>query len=240
MQKYNSREEVPEKYKWNLTDFFKKEEDFNNSLNKCTKEISNLKSYIGCCKNPSKLYEFLSKEIETIALWEDLYVYSYLSVNEIPDNVPGYFIYDSSKDYAALFKEINKKIVAGNDDEYDSYEEYISKLVKPFEDEGYNTKDVECPSVKPSEGIVKREDFGDIEFRGWNPYCGGGDIIILREDIEARFDDSISDCYCVIQLKNKKENIIVNPETASTIGIICLITLGSIGFITAKKLRKNN
>ena len=169
-----------------------------------------------------------------------IYVYSYLSVNEIPDNVPGYFIYDSSKDYAALFKEINKKIVAGNDDEYDSYEEYISKLVKPFEDEGYNTKDVECPSVKPSEGIVKREDFGDIEFRGWNPYCGGGDITILREDIEARFDDSISDCYCVIQLKNKKENIIVNPETASTIGIISLITLGSIGFITAKKLRKNN
>ena len=78
MRKYNSREEVEEKYKWNLKDFFENEKSFNDTLVKCQELISELKEYVGCTKNPHKLYEYLEKEINVIALWEDLYVYAYL------------------------------------------------------------------------------------------------------------------------------------------------------------------
>ena len=134
MQKYNSREEVPEKYKWNLTDFFKKEEDFNNSLNKCTKEISNLKSYIGCCKNPSKLYEFLSKEIETIALWEDLYVYSYL-INDQELGNESAIIRKSKTEQLNLELEVNTSFFAPEllKLEKEEYEELFKKEEKLLE-----------------------------------------------------------------------------------------------------------
>ena len=33
MQKYNNRQEVPEKYKWDLSAFFKDDNDFYNKLN---------------------------------------------------------------------------------------------------------------------------------------------------------------------------------------------------------------
>ncbi len=78
MKKYNSRKDVPDKYKWNLKDFFQTEKDFQENLKKCRSLVNDLKKYVGCTKNAHKLYEFLNKEIEAIALWEDLYVYAYL------------------------------------------------------------------------------------------------------------------------------------------------------------------
>ena len=38
MQKYNNRSEVPEKYKWDLTPFFKNEEEYNQTYEKTLKE----------------------------------------------------------------------------------------------------------------------------------------------------------------------------------------------------------
>lgn len=78
MQKYNNRSEVPEEYKWDLTPFFKNEEEFNATFDKCSKLVKELKEYVGCTKDGNKVYEFLSKQVEAMALWEDLYVYSYL------------------------------------------------------------------------------------------------------------------------------------------------------------------
>lgn len=78
MQKYNNRSEVPEKYKWNLTDFFKDEKDFNKTLEIVKENTTKLSTYQGCTKNSEKLYNFLQLEVETIGLWEDLYVYAYL------------------------------------------------------------------------------------------------------------------------------------------------------------------
>ena len=78
MVTYQNRSEVPEKYKWDLTSFFTDEEDYQKNF-KCAKEkIHNLEKYKGCTKNPQKLFEFLESEIATIALCEDLYVYSFL------------------------------------------------------------------------------------------------------------------------------------------------------------------
>ena len=154
--------------------------------------------------------------------------------------IPGFFEYDSAKDYISILTKVNKEVFSMRDEDYDDEEEYIEAFSKLFEDEEYNTKDVKCPEAPPMPQ-PKRENFEDIEYiinMDNKCYSGGGDI--RREDFEARFDDIVENCYCVIQLKNKKENIVVNPQTASTLGIISLITLGSIGFITTKKLIKNS
>ncbi len=76
MQKYNNRSEVPEEYKCDLTSYFKDEKAFNECLEKTTALIDELKNYSSCCKDADRLYEFLTKQIEAIGLWQNLYVYS--------------------------------------------------------------------------------------------------------------------------------------------------------------------
>lgn len=78
MQKYNNRNEVPEEFKWDLTPFFRNDIEWEDSYNKTSKLADELKNYVGCTKDANKLYEFLKKQMEVIALWEDLYVYAYL------------------------------------------------------------------------------------------------------------------------------------------------------------------
>lgn len=78
MQKYNNRNEVPEEFKWDLTPFFKNDTEWETSFNEVSKMVDELKDYVGCTKDAEKLYEFLNKQIEVVALWENLYVYAYL------------------------------------------------------------------------------------------------------------------------------------------------------------------
>lgn len=78
MQKYHSRSEVPEEYKWDLTEYFQNEEEFNKSFEETKELIKSLKDYSGCTKDAKRLQEFLEKEIDAIAKWENLYVYSFL------------------------------------------------------------------------------------------------------------------------------------------------------------------
>lgn len=78
MEKYNTRADVPEKYKWDLTDFFKDEKDFEDSYKEATQLVDNLRKYAGCCKDADKLYEYLSSDFNTLAKVENLYVYSYV------------------------------------------------------------------------------------------------------------------------------------------------------------------
>lgn len=78
MEKYADRESVPEKYKWDLTTFFKNLDEFEESFKNTEVKIANLGKYVGCTKDVNKLKEFLDLYIDTLADWEDLYVYSAL------------------------------------------------------------------------------------------------------------------------------------------------------------------
>lgn len=78
MKKYKTRADVEEKYKWDLTDLFEDDDDFEKSYKKAKKDVVGLKKYVGCTKDSDKLLEFLIKDINTIALVERLYIYSYL------------------------------------------------------------------------------------------------------------------------------------------------------------------
>lgn len=78
MKKYKNRNEVPEKYKWKLDDFFKDEEDYEKSYKKAVNELKNFDQYHGCTKDANRLYQYLRKFVDVWALCQDLYVYSYL------------------------------------------------------------------------------------------------------------------------------------------------------------------
>lgn len=78
MEKYKKRAEVEDKYKWDLTDYFKDDKDFDASYVKAKADVNKLKSYVGCTNDADKLYEFLCNDINTIALVERLYIYAYL------------------------------------------------------------------------------------------------------------------------------------------------------------------
>ncbi len=76
MQKYNSRKEVPKKYQWDLTEYFKDEDDFEASYKKAQIGIKELDKYKNCFENSKKVYEYLQKEIETLVLVQDLFIYA--------------------------------------------------------------------------------------------------------------------------------------------------------------------
>ena len=78
MQKYKTRKDVPEKYKWDLSDLYKNDLDFESDYKLSKDNIKKLKEFVGCTKDSKKLYEFLDLDINTIAIIERLYIYSYL------------------------------------------------------------------------------------------------------------------------------------------------------------------
>ena len=82
MSKYKSRSEVPEKYKWDLTDFYKNEDEFNKDLAEAKKRIKEEEKFRGCCKSGKTLYEFLKYDEVTECMIENLYVYSFIKDDE--------------------------------------------------------------------------------------------------------------------------------------------------------------
>lgn len=78
MEKYKSRSEVPEKYKWRLDDFFKDEKDYDANYKKASHALEEFAQYHNCTKNAKKLYQYLKKYVDVWSLCQDLYVYSYL------------------------------------------------------------------------------------------------------------------------------------------------------------------
>lgn len=78
MQTYNNRSEVPDKYKWNLTDIYPDIDAFNKQFEELKELINKLNTYEGCTKNPEKLYEFLKNDIYAVCLLYKVNVYAFL------------------------------------------------------------------------------------------------------------------------------------------------------------------
>ena len=82
MSKYNSRKEVPTKYKWDLTDFFKNEDEYNKTYDETLRRIDIQKKYKGKLKDSKTLYEFLKYDEITMCNVENLYIYAFLKDDE--------------------------------------------------------------------------------------------------------------------------------------------------------------
>ena len=78
MQKYESRNDVPDNYKWDLTDIIKDDKEYSEKLEQIKIDINNISSFKGCTKDSNKLYEFLRKDIDVSALMIRLSSYDYL------------------------------------------------------------------------------------------------------------------------------------------------------------------
>ena len=87
MNKYETRNDVPLKYRWDLTDIFKNIDDFNKTADKVKEETKKIDSYVGCTKNSDKLLEFLEFDTNLSLKIINLDIYSML-VNDQDLNEP--------------------------------------------------------------------------------------------------------------------------------------------------------
>ena len=78
MQKYKSRKDVPEKYKWDLTTIFKDEKEYDKTFELLKSNIKKLSDYKGCTGDCDRLYEFLKLDSETMALNYRINIYAFL------------------------------------------------------------------------------------------------------------------------------------------------------------------
>ena len=81
MNKYETRNDVPLKYRWDLTDIFKNIDDFNKTIDEVKEEIKKIDSYVGCTKNSDKLFEFLEFDSELTQKIVNLQVYA-MTIND--------------------------------------------------------------------------------------------------------------------------------------------------------------
>lgn len=83
MKQYKNRNEVEEKYKWDLTEYYKSDDEFFETYAKLNKELDILKNYVGCTTDANKLYDYLQKEIEFETEIERMYIYATVRNDEV-------------------------------------------------------------------------------------------------------------------------------------------------------------
>ena len=82
MQKYNSRKDVPEKYKWDLKSIFSSEEAYKESFAKCEKAIQKLSEYNGKLTDAKTIADFLDEYFKVLQLAYRIYIYAYIINDE--------------------------------------------------------------------------------------------------------------------------------------------------------------
>ena len=81
MKKYNSRNEVPEKYKWDLSDIFKNNNDFYKKLEEVKPKIKKLNTYKNKINDADKLLEYLNMSTKIGADITMLDAYAFLNLD---------------------------------------------------------------------------------------------------------------------------------------------------------------
>ena len=82
MKKYETRSDVEEKYKCDLSDYYQTEEDFNKELKEVDEQINKVNKYVGCTKDANKLFAFIEEDIKISVKIENLYIYATL-INDL-------------------------------------------------------------------------------------------------------------------------------------------------------------
>lgn len=79
MDKFLNRKAVPQKYQWDLTDFYKSDDDWYKEYKRITDIMEQVTNYKEKLSDPYKLEEYLKLDIDISHSMLDLYVYAYLS-----------------------------------------------------------------------------------------------------------------------------------------------------------------
>ncbi len=195
MKKYEKRSDVPEKYKWDLTDFFENDEEFNKELNHITKLVEDEKKYIGCTKDADKLYEFLEEDSYINAAIDDLYVYAAL-INDQELGVSSSIDRKSKtekllNEYGNVISFFNSELLKLSKKEYnelytknDKLKKYKSMLDKIYRDKDHILSEREEQIV--NDLVSASKHFEDMSSTMLNSCHDYGTINIDGEDIKIR------------------------------------------------------
>src|SRR5690554_5222510 len=77
-----NRSEIEEKYKWDLTGYFKSDEDFKKEFDFLKSKVNSLQKFRGKLNNDKTIIECLSQEEKLNKRFEVLYVYIALKTRE--------------------------------------------------------------------------------------------------------------------------------------------------------------
>lgn len=87
MNKFLNRKEVPKKYQWDLTDFYKTNDDWYNDFKKISESLNQVENYKNKLNDAYLLEEYLKLDIDLSHTMLDLYIYADLSHDvELEDN----------------------------------------------------------------------------------------------------------------------------------------------------------
>lgn len=146
MNSYNSRKEVPEKYKWDLSNFVKDEKDFQEKVNYIKENLPKVKEYAGCTKNGEKLYEYMEFDIAVSSALESLdgYVFALQDVDLSDDEAKEkrQFVLNLLSQYSYESSFFTPELLSLNKEEYEAlYECQNLKKYKSYLDDQYRFKE---------------------------------------------------------------------------------------------------
>ena len=209
MNKYKSRKDVPLKYKWDLSDFYKSEKEFDKDYNYLKKEIEEAKKYVGCTKDSKKLVKYLNYYIETYNKLENLYVYAFLKSDEelgIAKNIErknkALLIFSTFMNYISFFEP---ELISLSKEEYKKL--FDNKDLNEYKfmlDEIYKNKDhvlTENEEKIVNDLVTAMDNYEDISSNMLNNEHDYGKVIIDGEETV------ITSTNFRILLKNKDPKI---------------------------------
>jgi len=192
MSKYNSRSEVPEKYKWDLSDFFKNEKEYKKVYDETLKRIEYQKKYKGRLKDSKILYDFLKYDEITMCNVENLYIYAFLKDDEElgqKDNInrknKAILI---ATEYSNAISFFNPEILSFSKEEFDSLfnnknlEEYRFMLHEIYKNKDHVLSEKEEIIINELESAMN--NFEDISSNLLNKEHNYGTVIIEGKEEE--------------------------------------------------------
>ncbi len=111
VKKLKIREEVPEKYKWNVEKMYLDEKAWESDFIKAKEIAPKLLDYKGKLKDPNMLLGYLESYVKVSNLVEDLYVYAHLKSDENTANTKYQVLLDRIRAYLTEVNSINSFFV---------------------------------------------------------------------------------------------------------------------------------
>lgn len=146
MEKYQNRNDVPDKYKWDLSNFIKDEKDYQEKIDYIKENLPKVKEYVGCTKSGEKLYEYMEFDIALAGAIESLDGYTFALQDEDLANDKAkekrQFVLNLVTEYSYESSFFLPELLSLDKEKYESLYEYQDlKKYKSYLDNQYRFKE---------------------------------------------------------------------------------------------------
>lgn len=169
MKEFNSRSEVPEKYRFDLTDIFPNNQKWEETFQESKKEIEELPKFQGKLRNGQELSSFLKKYIPLTCTIMDLYVFAMLN-HDVDLNEECYIdmfnkIENLNSEFETKTSFFDSELVSFTKEEYESLFKTCPELqnYQKFLDEKYNQKEHTLTTEEEKIISILSETFSSYE-----------------------------------------------------------------------------